>query len=175
MTALARSQRRSRRIRRVLPAALAVAVALALGLTAWRAAEGMSATAASAKTSATTAASTKIRLRVAGRTLTATVVDSRTARDFLSLLPLTVRMSDLSGREKFTGLPRALASGGRRTHRYTYGAIVYWSPGPDVAVMYRRSGPAIPDPGDVVLARLDSGARAFNVPGTVRVRFERLR
>ena len=175
MKTLADSQKRTRRIGRAFPVALAVALALALGLIAYRAADRTSAAAANSKAAATTATSTKIRLRVAGRTLTATVVDSRTARDFLSLLPLTVRMSDLSGREKFTGLPRALASGGRRTHRYTYGAIVYWSPGPDVAVMYRRSGPAIPDPGDVVLARLDSGARAFNVPGTVRVRFERLR
>jgi len=40
--------------------------------------------------------------------------------------------------------------------------------------MHRRSGPAIPDPGDVVLARLDSGMRAFSVPGAIRVRFERV-
>lgn len=44
------------------------------------------------------------------------------------------------------------------------------SPGPDVAVYYRAGGPAIPDPGVVLLARLDSGVRAFNMPGTVRVR-----
>jgi hypothetical protein len=175
MKILADSQQRSRRIRRAFPAALAVALALALGLMAYRAADGTSAAAANSKTSASTATSTKIRLRIGARTLTATVVDSRTARDFLSLLPLTVRMSDLFGREKAAPLPRALANGGRRTHTYRYGAIVYWSPGPDVAVMYRRSGPAIPDPGDVVLATLDSGVHAFNVPGTIRVRFERVR
>ena len=162
-------------MRPAFPVALAVAIALALGLMAYPAADGTSVAAANSKTSATPATSTKIRLRLGARTLTATVADSRTARDFLSLLPLTIRLSDLLGREKAAPLPRALASGGRRTHMYMYGAIVYSSPGPDVAVMYRRSGSAIPDPGDVVLARLDSGVRAFNVPGTLRVKFERLR
>jgi hypothetical protein len=166
-------------MRRAFPAALAVAVALALGLMAYRAADGTSSIAANAKTSATTATSTKIRIRIRirtrTRTLTATVARNATARDFVSLLPLTLRMSDLFGREKAGPLPRALARGGRPRHTYSVGDIIYWSPGPDVAVYYRRGGSAIPDPGIVLLARLDSGAHAFNVPGTVRVRFERVR
>ena len=164
-------------MRRAFPAALAVAVALALGLMAYRAADGTSSIAANAKTSATTATSTKIRIRIRTRTrtLTATVARNATARDFVSLLPLTLRMSDLFGREKAGPLPRALARGGRPRHTYSVGDIIYWSPGPDVAVYYRRGGSAIPDPGIVLLARLDSGARAFNVPGTVRVKVERLR
>ena len=176
MKALADSQQRSRRIRRAFPAALAVAVALALGLMAYRVADGTSSIAANAKTSATTATSTKIRIRIRTRTrtLTATVARNATARDFVSLLPLTLRMSDLFGREKAGPLPRALARGGRPRHTYSVGDIINWSPGPDVAVYYRRGGSAIPDPGVVLLARLDSGARAFSVPGTV-VKLERLR
>jgi hypothetical protein len=76
-------------------------------------------------------------------------------------------MSDLFGREKAALLLRALASDGGPRHAYTVGDIIYWSPGPDVAVYYRAGGPTIPDPGVVLLARLASGARAFNVPGTV--------
>jgi len=162
-------------MRWAFPAALAVAVALALGLMAYRAADGTSAAAANSKTSATTATSTKVRIRIGARTLTATVARNPTARDFVSLLPLTVRMSDLFGREKAGPLRRALARGGRPRHTYSVGDIIYWSPGPDLAVYYRRGRSAIPDPGIVLLARLDSGARAFNVPGTVRVKFERLR
>jgi hypothetical protein len=175
MKTLADSQPRSRRTRRALPAALAVAVALALGLMAYRAADATSAATASSKTSATKATRTKIRLRIGARTLTATVARNATARDFVSLLPLTLRMSDLFGREKAAPLPRALARGGRPRHRYSVGDIIYWSPGPDLAVYYRGGGPTIPDPGIVLLARLDSSARPFNVPGTVRVRFERVR
>jgi hypothetical protein len=84
-------------------------------------------------------------------------------------------MHDLFGREKAAPLPSALARGGRPRYRYSVGDIIYWSPGPDVAVYYRGGGPSIPAPGIVLLAKLDSGVRAFNVPGTVRVRFERVR
>jgi hypothetical protein len=174
MKTLADSQQRSRRMRRAFPAALAVAAAPALGLTAYRAADGTSAAAANSKTSATRATSTKIRIRIGARTLTATVARNPTARDFVSALPLTRRMSDLFGREKTGPLPRALARGRRPRYTYSVGDIIYWSPGPDVAVYYRRGGSAIPA-GIVMLARLDSGARAYNVPGTVRVKFERLR
>jgi hypothetical protein len=169
------SQQRARRIRRALPAALAVAVALALGSMAYRVVDGTGAATANAKASATTATSTKIRLRIGGRTLTATVARNATARDFVSLLPLTRRMQDLFGREKAAPLPRALARGGRPRYTYSAGDIIYWPPGPDVAVYYRGGGPAIPAPGIVLLAKLDSGVRAFNVPGTVRVTFERVR
>jgi hypothetical protein len=44
-----------------------------------------------------------------------------------------------------------------------------------VALYYRTGGPTIPNPGVVLLARLDSGVRAFNRPGAVRVRLERIR
>jgi hypothetical protein len=153
------SNERKRTMRRLLPAAFAAAVAVALGPT-WGAADGTSATAAATSTTAamqTTGA--KIRIRIGRRTLTATVARNATARDFLSLLPLSLRMSDLFAREKSAALPRALASGG--TPRYTFSAG-------DIAAN-------IPAPGIVLLARLDSSARAFSVPGAVRVRMERVR
>jgi hypothetical protein len=118
---------------------------------------------------------TKIRIRIGSRTLTATVAQNKTARDFVSLLPLTLSMHDLFGREKAGALPRALARGGKPRHTYAVGDIIYWPPGPDIAVYYRTGGPTIPDPGVVRLARLDSGARAFAKPGTVRVRLERIK
>ena len=53
----------------------------------------------------------KIRLNVEGTDLTATLIDSQTSRDFISLLPLTLTLNDLFGREKFAHLPRALSEG----------------------------------------------------------------
>jgi hypothetical protein len=44
----------------------------------------------------------KIRLKVDDEVITATMIDSETARDFISLLPLTLTMNDLFRREKFT-------------------------------------------------------------------------
>ena len=42
----------------------------------------------------------RIRLAVSGHTATVTLNDNPTARDFASLLPLTLNMQDLFGREK---------------------------------------------------------------------------
>jgi hypothetical protein len=42
--------------------------------------------------------------------LTATLVDSEAARDFATLLPLTLTLSDYGGTEKISDLPRALST-----------------------------------------------------------------
>src|SRR5258705_13461172 len=56
----------------------------------------------------------KIRLKIADKEIAATLIDSETTRDFVSLLPLKVTMSDLFGREKFGHPPRAISEGGKR-------------------------------------------------------------
>jgi hypothetical protein len=57
----------------------------------------------------------KIRLKVKDRVITATLTDSKTTRDFISLLPLPLTMNDLFRREKFAHLPRAISEEGKRT------------------------------------------------------------
>src|SRR5207249_10448095 len=105
--------------------------------------------------------------RVRGSDLTATLIDSPTSRDFVSLLPLTLTMNDLFGREKFGHLPRAIAEGGTRSRNYEVGDVIYWSPGPDVAIFYRHDGRSIPAPGIIVVGKVDSGVEALNVPGSL--------
>ena len=73
----------------------------------------------------------KLRLKVKDKEITVTLIDSETTRDFVSLLPLTLTMDDLFGREKFGHLPRAISQGGKRTHTYEAGVVIYWSPGPE--------------------------------------------
>ena len=116
----------------------------------------------------------KIRLTVNGKAITATLIDSGTTHDFISLLPLTLTMNDLFEREKFAHLPRAISTEGKRTHEYGVGDVAYWSPGPDVAVFYRHDGEKIPAPGVIVISKIDSGVEELDVPGSVRVTFERL-
>jgi hypothetical protein len=161
-------------MRRVFVVAFGVAVATTLALSTYGAAAKTSATAAAtATTGATQAAGTRIRIRIGRRTLTATVARNATARDFLPLLPLSLRMRDFRAQEKTAPLPRALARGGGPRYTFSAGDIGLWPPGPDVVVYYRRG--TVPDPGLVLLARLDSNARAFSMPGTVQVRFERIK
>src|SRR5881275_2312419 len=103
---------------------IAIALAAILGPTASRA----------DNTTTNQTPAMKIRLRIDNKVLTATLADNKTARDFVSLLPLTLTMDDLFGREKFGHLPRAISEEGKRTHTCAIGDIAYWSPGRDVAI-----------------------------------------
>jgi quercetin dioxygenase-like cupin family protein len=116
--------------------------------------------------------SMKIGITVQGKVMEATLIDSETTRDFVSLLPLTLSMADLHKREKFGHLPRPISEGGTRRKTYEVGDLVYWSPGPDVAIYYRQDGQSIPDPGIIVIGKVGSGVEALNVPGSVKARIE---
>jgi hypothetical protein len=118
------------------------------------------------------ASNLKARLTVNGKTITATLIDNETTRDFISLLPLTLAMNDLFGREKFANLPRPISSNGKRTHTYAIGHVAYWPPGPDVAIFYRHDDERIPDPGIIVIGKIRSGLEALNVRGSVTVKVE---
>src|SRR5947209_20241434 len=111
----------------------------------------------------------KIRLKVEDKVMTATLIDSKTTRAFVSLLTLTLTMNDLFRREKFAHLPRAISEEGKRTHTYEIGQVVYWSPGSDVAIFYRHDGEKIPNPGIIVIGKVDSGVTALDVAGSVKV------
>jgi hypothetical protein len=110
----------------------------------------------------------RLRITIGNRSIQATLADSEAARDFASLLPLTLAMNDLFRREKFATLPRAISERGNRTHEYAVGTIGYWPPGPDVAIFYRQDGERIPDPGLIVIGRIKAGVEAFAVPGAIR-------
>jgi hypothetical protein len=114
----------------------------------------------------------KIKLTIDNKILTATLADNATARDFASLLPLTLTMNDLFRREKFGHLPRAILDKGKRTHTYQIGDLAYWSPSHDVAVYYRQDGEKIPEPGIIVIGKIDSGVAALDVAGSVKVTME---
>ena len=114
----------------------------------------------------------KIRLKIVDKEITATLIDSETTRDFVSLLPLKLTMNDLFGREKFGHLPRAISEGGKRTRTYEVGDVIYWSPGPDVAIFYRHDGQEIPESGIIVIGKIESGMEALNVPGSIRATVE---
>jgi hypothetical protein len=111
----------------------------------------------------------KIEIKLAGRILSATVADNKTARDFVSLLPLSLSMKDLFGREKYGDLPKALSKEGPAKNRYDVGDIAYWSPNRQFAVYYRQDGESIPSPGVIPIAKIDAGVEAFNVEGSVTV------
>ncbi|ACL66732.1 conserved hypothetical protein [Anaeromyxobacter dehalogenans 2CP-1] len=54
----------------------------------------------------------KIKIQLEGRAFTATLANGEGARDFLSLLPLTLTLTDYDGTEKIADLPRKLSTRG---------------------------------------------------------------
>jgi len=112
------------------------------------------------------------KINIGGKTLTAILADNATALDFASVLPLTVSMKDLFGREKYGDLPKALSENGPRNNRYEVGEIACWSPDRQFAIYYRQDGETIPSPGIIPIAKIDAGTEVFNVPGSVKVMIE---
>jgi hypothetical protein len=106
----------------------------------------------------------RIRLTVDGLTATARLNTTPTARDFASLLPLTLKMHDLFGREKPGQLPRPLnPAKGQAT--YQVGDVGYWAPSHDLAIFYADDGQTIPSPGIVIIGRIDSGIQVIAEAG----------
>jgi hypothetical protein len=110
----------------------------------------------------------RIRLKVNGKTLSATLIDNKTVQDFISLLPMTLTMTDFFRREKSAHLPRALSEEGQRTETYEVGDVIYWPLGWEVAIFYRHDGQSISG-GVVVIGKIDAGVEALSVPGPVEV------
>ena len=112
----------------------------------------------------------KIRLIVEDKVLTATLIDSKTTRDFISLLPLTLTLKDYAGTEKIIDLPKRLSTEGAPSGGDpSVGDITYYAPWGNLAIFYRDFGFSS---GLVILGKIDSGIEAFNVPGSVRMTIE---
>jgi hypothetical protein len=114
--------------------------------------------------------SMKIRLKVVDKVLTATLIDSKTTQDFISLLPLTLTLKDYAGTEKVSDLPKKLSTEGAPSGSDpSIGDITYYAPWGNLAIFYRDFGYAS---GLVILGKIDSGIEAFVVPGSVKVTIE---
>ena len=112
----------------------------------------------------------KIRIKVEDKVLTATLIDSKTARDFVSQLPLTLTLEDYAATEKISDLPKRLSTEGAPSGSDpSVGDIAFYAPWGNLAIFYKDSGYAN---GLILLGKIDGDAGAFNVPGSVNVTIE---
>jgi hypothetical protein len=115
----------------------------------------------------------KIRIRMNGNEVTATLIDNATSRDFASLLPLTLKLEDYGETEKIGYLPRKLSTEGAPPGSDpSVGDVSYYAPWGNLAIFrrdFRYSS------GLIKLGKVDTGMEALNVPGSVKVTIDLIR
>jgi hypothetical protein len=99
----------------------------------------------------------RIRLTIGNQEATATLEDNPASRDLVSMLPVTIPMGDLFGREKPGPLPRALTGDVEPVFTYRVGQLAYWPPDHDVFIVYAGDGLRVPSPGLLPLGTVDDG------------------
>jgi hypothetical protein len=118
------------------------------------------------------ASTMKIRLTFDGKAVEATLRDNATARDFLSLLPMTLALEDYNATEKIGHPPRKLSTAGAPAGvDPSVGDIAYYAPWGNLAIFYKDFGYSR---GLISLGRIDSGVEALSVPGSLKVTIERV-
>jgi hypothetical protein len=117
--------------------------------------------------------SMKIRIRINGSEIAATLLDSATSRDFVSLLPLQLKLEDYGETEKISYLPRKLSTKDAPPgSNPSVGDVSYYAPWGNLAIFrrdFRYSG------GLIKLGKVDSGLEALNLPGSIEVTIDVIR
>ena len=114
----------------------------------------------------------KIRLNVDGQIVIATLHDNTTARDFATLLPLSLTLEDYAVIERIADLPRRLSTADAPDGvKPDAGDITYYAPWGDLAIFAVGRAYAA---GLVPLARVDTGLAALQRHGPLQVTIERV-
>ena len=115
----------------------------------------------------------KIRMTIDGRAATATLYDNATARDFFSLLPLTLTLEDYASTEKIAYPPRKLSiQDAPAGIDPDVGDITYYAPWGNLALFYRDFAYSA---GLIRIGRFDAHVEALGVRGNLKVTIEALR
>ena len=113
----------------------------------------------------------KIRLVVSGQVATATLYDNATARDFASLLPLSLTMTDYASIERVADLPRKLSTrGAPEGMAPVAGELTHYAPWGNLAIFIEDrswSRSLLP------LGKVDEGLSILAQPGPYQLRIER--
>ena len=112
----------------------------------------------------------KIRITLNGRAITATLTESATSRDFVSLLPMNLTLEDYGETEKIGYLPRRLcADGAPAGSNPSAGDVAYYAPWRNLAIFRRDFRYSA---GLVKLGKIESGLEVLDVVGSSDARIE---
>lgn len=113
-----------------------------------------------------------INIAIGSTSMTAMLEDNATARDFVSLLPMTITLREFSPAEKVSGaLPKRLSEqGAPATDAGAFGDIAYYAPWGNLT-FYRGQGPDAA--GVIKIAKITSGIEALQKTDQVHVTISR--
>ncbi|WP_119681327.1 cyclophilin-like fold protein [Indioceanicola profundi] len=113
---------------------------------------------------------TEIRIILADAVLTGTLNDSKAAREFAAMLPLTLTLEDYGSTEKISNLPHRLTRDGAPAgYAPSAGDITFYSPWGNLAVFYHDFHYSA---GLIPLGRIEAGVEALRQPGAITARIE---
>ncbi|MCW3106915.1 MAG: hypothetical protein JWQ09_1421 [Segetibacter sp.] len=114
--------------------------------------------------------SMKLKITVGEKVLTAILNANPTTKDFISLLPLTLTLTDYNGTEKISDLPKKLSTRNAPAgYKPSVGDITLYAPWGNLAIFYKDFSYSS---GLIVLGKIDTGIDALKVPGSVNVKME---
>lgn len=114
----------------------------------------------------------KIRMTIEGTAVTATLDENETARDFVSLLPLTLILKDYAATEKISDLPKKLSiADAPPGYEPSAGDVTYYAPWGNLALFHKEFSYSA---GLVRLGSIDSGVEILRRRGPLEVTVERI-
>jgi hypothetical protein len=111
-----------------------------------------------------------IKITFGDTLLTATLYDNQTTRDFISLLPLDLKLEDYASKEKISSLPKKLSTEDAPSgFDPSIGDITYYAPWGNLAIFYKDFEYA---KGLINLGKIDNGIEVFSTSNSLNVRIE---
>lgn len=106
----------------------------------------------------------KVTIKIGKQVATAIIYDNPTAKDFMALLPLKLKLKDYASTEKVSDLPKKLSTKDAPSGSDPeIGDIAYYAPWGNLAIYYKDFSYS---EGLIKLGRIESGKELFNISGS---------
>lgn len=112
----------------------------------------------------------QLKITIGNKVVYTDFINSKTTQEFVKLLPLTLSMQDLNGREKYSSLSKNLSKDGNIKTTFEEGDISYWLGG-GLAIFYHQDNSVI-KAGLINIAKLKQGKENFVGSNTIDIKFE---
>ena len=112
----------------------------------------------------------EVKIKAGGQEWTAKLEDNDTSRAIYEMLPLTLPMMDLYGREMCYRFEEELPTSELRSDGYEIGDLAYWPPRHSFVILYKQNGEEFERQH---IGHIETGAELFSGMGDTEITIER--